>query len=74
MRFTAPAFAAFLIGNDKADQLAIEKGGYTELALNGTGALDCLAQSPRTKVVRRLSVELVSRDVTRYAVHAFISS
>ena len=70
----APAFVArYLIGNNHADMLDIEQGGFFELAVAQSGALRKFTELARAGWVGRLSLGLVSRTVTRYALRTFIT-
>ncbi len=63
----------YLILDEKADKLGIEAGGYVELMLGRAGLLDRLARDARGRPARRLTIQLVTELVTRYALRAFIA-
>jgi len=70
----APAFIArYLLSEKHADDLGIEKGGYTELLLNSSGLLRRWSRLARLNTVSSLGIALVSRQVSEYAVRVFIS-
>ena len=70
----APAFIArYLLSEQHADDLGIEKGGYTELLLNSSGLLLSWSRLARVNSVSRLGIALISRQVSEYAVRVFIS-
>jgi ER-bound oxygenase mpaB/B'/Rubber oxygenase, catalytic domain len=69
-----PAFLArYFIGDKHANALDIEQGGYVELLLTGSGALDRLAQRARSKPERGLTIKLATELVTRYALRTFVA-
>lgn len=70
----APAFIArYLLSEKHADDLGIERGGYTELVLNSSGLLLSWSRLARLNSVSRLGIALISRQVSEYAVRVFIS-
>ena len=70
----APAFIArYLIGDEKADDLAIEQGGYAELVLSTSGALERIARRASRRSVGRIAMKLMSQAVTRYALRTFVA-
>ena len=70
----APAFfVRYLIGDERADQLEIEAGGYTELLIRRTGLLGRIAESTRDHRLGGLTMGALSQAVTRYALKAFVS-
>ncbi len=69
----APALVVrYLIGDHKADQLEIERGGYAELLTVRTGALERLARQGARVPLGALTVSLLSQTLTRYALRAFV--
>jgi ER-bound oxygenase mpaB/B'/Rubber oxygenase, catalytic domain len=70
----APAFIArYLLSEQHANDLGIERGGYTELVLNSTGLLLSWSRIARLNGVSRAGIGLLSQYVTQFAVRAFIS-
>jgi hypothetical protein len=63
----------YLIGDGSADKLGIEAGGYVELMLGRAGLLDRWARDARGRPARRLTIQLVTELVTRYALRAFVA-
>ena len=69
-----PAYIVrYLIGQQHADQLDIERGGYVELFLSHTALVEFWTKRARTGVVGRFSIGLLSKNVTRFALRAFIT-
>ena len=65
----APAFVVrYLIGDDRANMLDIDAGGYAELLARRTGALEMLARRTRATFVGELMLSAVSQMFTRYAL------
>lgn len=70
----APAFVVrYLVGAARADDLEIEEGGFIELVIAHTGALNVLTSWARTGPAGRAALGVLSRTVTRYAIRAFIA-
>jgi ER-bound oxygenase mpaB/B'/Rubber oxygenase, catalytic domain len=70
----APAvIIRYLIGDEKADLLEIEGGGYVELLTVRTGALEWLARRGGRVPLGAVTVSLVSQMLTRYALRAFVA-
>jgi hypothetical protein len=63
----------YFIGDDSADKLDVEKGGYAELMLCRTGLLDRWARDARGRPTRRMTIHLLTELVTRYALRAFVA-
>jgi hypothetical protein len=69
-----PAFVIrYLIGDHHADELEIEAGGYAELLIRRTRALERLARRTRTSLLGQLTLLAVGQALTRYALRAFQS-
>jgi hypothetical protein len=70
----APAFVVrYLIGDFHANQLEIQKGGYSELLTFRTGALERVARRAPVSRLGRLTLAPLSQVLTRYALRAFVS-
>ena len=70
----APAFLVrYLIGDALADELEIEAGGYLQLFLRRTGALEGITKQLRANAFGEVMVSALSSAITRYALRAFIS-
>ena len=69
-----PAYIArYLIGAERADDLDIERGGYVELFLSHSAVLEYWTKRARTGAVGRMTIGVLSRNVTRFALRAFIT-
>jgi hypothetical protein len=72
-----PAFLTRYLIDDgkthKADQLGIEAGGYAELMLGRAGLLNRWARDARGRPGGRMTIQLVTELVTRYALRAFVA-
>lgn len=62
----------YLIGDDKADDLRIERGGYTELLTVRTGMLERLARRSARLPVGPRMMSLAGTTLTRYALREFV--
>lgn len=70
----APAFLVrYLIGDARANQLEVERGGYAELLTARTGALERVARRAPHSRLGRLTFSPLSQAVTRYALRTFVS-
>jgi hypothetical protein len=63
----------YLIGDDKADDLEIERGGYTELLTVRTGMLERLARRSARLPVGPVMMSLAGQALTRYALREFVA-
>lgn len=71
---SAPDFIVrYLIGDEHADQLDIGRGGYAELLIRHTGALERVARLAPSSLVGRATLRPISQLVTRYAMRAFVA-
>jgi ER-bound oxygenase mpaB/B'/Rubber oxygenase, catalytic domain len=69
----APAFLVrYLIGDELANDLEIDKGGYWQLLIRRTGALECMAKRLRVNALGELTVSALSNTITRYALRTFV--
>jgi hypothetical protein len=70
----APAFLVrYLIGDTLADELEIEAGGYLQLFVRRTEALERIAKRLRVNAFGEVMVSALSSAITRYALRAFIT-
>jgi hypothetical protein len=70
----APAFLVrYFIGDDAADKLDVDTGGYTQLLLSRTGLLAQLAKRTRVNPFGQVVVSALSSAITRYALRAYIT-
>ena len=70
----APEFIVrYFVGDGHADALDIGRGGYAELLIRHTGALDRVARRAPSSLVGRLTFRPISQVVTRYALRAFVA-
>jgi hypothetical protein len=71
---SAPDFIVrYLIGDEHADQLDVGRGGYAELLIRHTGALERVARRAPSSLVGRATLRPISQVVTRYAMRAFVA-
>jgi ER-bound oxygenase mpaB/B'/Rubber oxygenase, catalytic domain len=63
----------YLIGDDKADELEIERGGYTELLTVRTGMLERVARRSARLPVGPKMMSLAGQALTRYALREFVA-
>jgi hypothetical protein len=71
---SAPEFIVrYLIGDEHADQLDIGRGGYAELLIRHTGALERVARRAPSSLVGRATFRPISQLVTRYALRAYVA-
>jgi hypothetical protein len=70
----APAFVVrYLIGDNRANMLDIDAGGYAELLVRRTRVLEMLAKRTRATFVGELMLSAVSQMFTRYALRLFVA-
>jgi hypothetical protein len=70
----APSFLIrYFIGDNVANDLEIEEGGYTQVLIRRSKLLQEFSNRVRESRAGQLSVSLVSDAVTRYALRAFVS-
>jgi hypothetical protein len=70
----APEFIVrYFVGDGHADALDIGRGGYAELLIRQTGALERVARRAPSSLVGRLTLRPISQLVTRYALRAFVA-
>lgn len=69
-----PAFVVrYLLGDDRADMLDIQGGGYTGLVVRRTRALERLATRTRASYAGELVLGAVAQSLTRYALRHFVA-
>jgi hypothetical protein len=70
----APEFIVrYFIGDEHADDLDVGRGGYAELLIRHTGALERAARRAPSSLVGRATFRPISQLVTRYALRAFVA-
>jgi hypothetical protein len=70
----APCFLVrYFIGDERANDLEIEEGGYAQVLIRRSDLLQWATRRLRKSKVGELSVSLLSQMVTRYALRAFVS-
>jgi hypothetical protein len=63
----------YLIGDNRANMLDIDAGGYAELLVRRTRVLEMLAKRTRATFVGELMLSAVSQMFTRYALRLFVA-
>jgi ER-bound oxygenase mpaB/B'/Rubber oxygenase, catalytic domain len=70
----APSFLIrYFISDDLANKLEIEEGGYAQVLVRRSKALQWFAEELRSSRVGKVGVALMSDAVTRYALRTFVS-
>ena len=62
-----------MVGDKQADELGIGAGGYGELLIRRSGALEVIAARARVSRLGQLAIPKVSELITRYALRVFLS-
>ena len=70
----SPALVRYLIGDDKSDQLGVDRGGLLALGARATPFLDEAAALVRNHPLGQGVVRISSSLLTRYAMRAFINA
>jgi len=73
LHLVTPFTIRYLIGDDMADSLGIEQGGYTELLVRRSGLLAKVAEVTRKHQVSQVVVGAASDMLTRYTLRAFLA-
>ena len=70
----APDFLVrYMVGDAQADALQLGAGGYAQLLVRQSGALEAVARHARATRLARLAIPKVSEAITRYALRVFVS-
>ena len=70
----APDFLVrYMIGDDHGDDLELGAGGYGQLLVRSSGALEALARRAGMSRIGRFAIPKVSEPITRYALRVFVS-
>ena len=70
----APDFLVrYMIGDDHGDDLELGAGGYGQLLVRSSGALEALARRAGMSRIGRFAIPKVSEPITRYTLRVFVS-
>jgi hypothetical protein len=70
----APDFLArYIIGDEQGDALELGAGGYAQLLVRSSGALEALVRGAGASPLGRMAIPMVSGAITRYALRLFVS-
>jgi hypothetical protein len=70
----APAFLMrYMVGDEQGNDLELGAGGYAQLVVRGSGALEAIARRARVSRLARLAIPKASEAITRYALRVFVS-